>query len=261
LKRKSYSEASLQARRALKGTRNWAGKENMALTSITDADKDLHAEGNTDELEAYALLLAEVQSAQLTGSSQHEILGQWSQIHNQPLSFPETRSSRQFKAKVEVSRSPLLGPFVWIPSEFFIKAHNLLPKQETSTSSSAEVDLDASSTNFSKREVRAGHASEPARGGNSISMRKISRNSYSQPILLELKAPVKVCEIQSPLHDRWRFADIRTKIVGDIHGQYYDLLRILSTADFPLVDYLFLGNYVDYGKQSWKLYAFCLPIR
>jgi len=71
-----------------KGTRNWAGKENMALSKHTDADKICTAEGNTDELEAYALLLAEVQSAQLTGSSQHENLGQWSQIHNQAALLP-----------------------------------------------------------------------------------------------------------------------------------------------------------------------------
>ncbi|MCJ1292451.1 serine/threonine protein phosphatase Pzh1 [Xylographa carneopallida] len=53
----------------------------------------------------------------------------------------------------------------------------------------------------------------------------------AQPALIELSAPVK--------------------IVGDIHGQYTDLIRMFEMCGFPPnANFLFLGDYVDRGKQS-----------
>jgi hypothetical protein len=53
-------------------------------------------------------------------------------------------------------------------------------------------------------------------------------------------------------------------IVGDLHGKYYDLIHIFVTHGFPdSTTYLFLGDYVDRGKDSIDviLLLFALKIR
>ncbi|KAH8394899.1 hypothetical protein KR222_009427, partial [Zaprionus bogoriensis] len=64
----------------------------------------------------------------------------------------------------------------------------------------------------------------------------------AEPMLLEVDAPINV--------------------VGDIHGQYNDLLRYFeSTGLPPSTNYLFLGDYVDRGKFSVETLTLLLAFK
>eukprot|EP01065_Artemidia_motanka_P037125 TRINITY_DN4538_c0_g1_i1.p1 TRINITY_DN4538_c0_g1~~TRINITY_DN4538_c0_g1_i1.p1 ORF type:complete len:318 (+),score=66.46 TRINITY_DN4538_c0_g1_i1:259-1212(+) len=72
------------------------------------------------------------------------------------------------------------------------------------------------------------------------SILKLAKDVFAaQPMLLELDGPIKV--------------------VGDIHGQYYDMLRIFEKGSYPPdSNYLFLGDYVDRGKHSMEVITLLL---
>lgn len=61
-------------------------------------------------------------------------------------------------------------------------------------------------------------------------------------ILLQLRAPVNV--------------------VGDLHGQFYDLLQYLDKGGKPpSANYLFLGDYVDRGRNSIETFTLLLALK
>nr|CDS28350.1 serine:threonine protein phosphatase PP1 beta [Hymenolepis microstoma] len=63
----------------------------------------------------------------------------------------------------------------------------------------------------------------------------------SEPTLLELESPIY--------------------ILGDIHGQFHDLLRIFDKINETNDAFLFLGDYVDRGPQSIEVITFLFVLK
>jgi len=109
---------------------------------------------------------------------------------------------------------------------------------------------DADVDDYIKRLLDAGYAGKSTKG---VCLRNAEITSIcarvkeiflEQPPLIELDAPVK--------------------IVGDIHGQYSDLIRMFEMCGFPPTsNFLFLGDYVDRGKHSLEtiLLLMCYKIK
>ncbi|WUR04071.1 serine/threonine-protein phosphatase [Vairimorpha necatrix] len=57
--------------------------------------------------------------------------------------------------------------------------------------------------------------------------------------------------------------DCPLTVVGDLHGQYYDYLKILDLFDLPSDEnkYIFLGDYVDRGLNSVELFLSVLLLK
>jgi serine/threonine-protein phosphatase PP1 catalytic subunit len=125
-----------------------------------------------------------------------------------------------------------------------------LPQSNASTSvvndrmKSFEVD------DMIQRLINAGYSNKvsksvPLKSAEIHAICQAAREIFlSQPTLIELSPPVK--------------------IVGDVHGQYSDLIRLFDMCGFPpAANYLFLGDYVDRGKRSLEtiLLLLCYKIK
>jgi len=97
-----------------------------------------------------------------------------------------------------------------------------------------EVELDVDRCIEMCLEARGGKPGkmvQAAEGELKALCNKVREVFLSQSAFLELEAPLKIC--------------------GDVHGQYHDLLRLFEYGGFPPEsNYIFLGDYVDRGKQS-----------
>jgi serine/threonine-protein phosphatase PP1 catalytic subunit len=184
----------------------------------------------------------DVDAAQRSGEVDH--------VSDQPPSGTTNPHAHLQRAgqSILVKRADTINP---IQDDVVLAAPNVEEGGTASSLSMAMGDLkDADVDDYIKRLLDAGYAGKSTKG---VVLRNAEINSIcsrvreiflEQPPLIELEAPVK--------------------IVGDIHGQYSDLIRMFEMCGFPpSSNFLFLGDYVDRGKHSLEtiLLLMCYKIK
>ncbi|KAI1766676.1 Metallo-dependent phosphatase-like protein [Hypoxylon sp. FL1150] len=141
---------------------------------------------------------------------------------------PNPHLQQQPGAPILVKKENTINPIISVPG-----TPTELTPGGVAMSDIKDIDLD----DFIKRLLDAAYAGKVTKSvclknAEIVAICQRARECFlSQPALLELDAPVK--------------------IVGDVHGQYTDLIRMFEMCGFPpTANFLFLGDYVDRGKQS-----------
>lgn len=169
---------------------------------------------------------SDVETKQTTGEVEH--------VSNQPPSIPSLSAVKSKPGEsILIRRENQINPIT-------MELPSTVPGETTGASSPAmgigalrSIDLDE----MISRLLDAGYSTKVTKAvclknAEIVAICTAARELLlSQPALIELSAPVKV--------------------VGDVHGQYRDLIRLFEMCGFPpSSNYLFLGDYVDRGKQS-----------
>lgn len=184
----------------------------------------------------------DVDAAQRSGEVDH--------VSDQPPSGQPNPHAHLQRAgqSILVKRADTINP---VQSDLLLTAPDTDAGGTAGSPSMAMGDLkDADVDDYIKRLLDAGYAGKSTKG---VVLRNAEISSIcsrvreiflEQPPLIELEAPVK--------------------IVGDIHGQYSDLIRMFEMCGFPpSSNFLFLGDYVDRGKHSLEtiLLLMCYKIK
>ena len=86
---------------------------------------------------------------------------------------------------------------------------------------------------------------------NYIELDKKDLKALCKESLKQLAKEPTLLEIDSPV-----------TIVGDVHGQFYDLVHFMRlVGPCPTRSYLFLGDYVDRGNNSVETISFLLALK
>ncbi|TVY40159.1 Serine/threonine-protein phosphatase [Lachnellula occidentalis] len=186
----------------------------------------------------------DVDAAQRSGEVDH--------VSDQPPSGATNPHAHLQRAgqSILVKRADTINPIQDDASATHAPSTDAISSSQNASSIALSDIKDSDVDDYIKRLLDAGYAGKSTKG---VCLRNAEISSIcsrvreiflEQPPLIELEAPVK--------------------IVGDIHGQYSDLIRMFEMCGFPpSANFLFLGDYVDRGKHSLEtiLLLMCYKIK
>ena len=198
----------------------------MSIGSLASPIQEDHLPPSPTMSSTIKSVVHNVSAAQASGEVDH--------VSDQPPHASASSVNMHMQApgqSILVKKENAINPVTKTPS-----MENITAERSTSNVAMAEIsDIDLD--DFIQRLLDAGYAGKVTKGvclknAEIVAICQRAREVLlSQPALIELDAPVK--------------------IVGDVHGQYTDLIRMFEMCGFPpSANYLFLGDYVDRGKQS-----------
>ncbi|GMM33310.1 protein-serine/threonine phosphatase [Saccharomycopsis crataegensis] len=218
---------------------------NLANQSFETNPHDISGSAMTDissvssDFSNNSMLSTTPNSTNLDANEEHAKLSMMGLPKNYNVNVPVNRSSAVKQPKIKNSNTEQQ------PSGNIEKLYN--PKYNRKVMNHYENDIDS----IIEKLIEIGLSKSYSNSSLVVSKREVnyiiakSKEIFlRQPTLLELSSPIKV--------------------VGDLHGQFNDLLRILKLSGFPPhSNYLFLGDYVDRGKQSLEtiLLLLCFKIK
>lgn len=147
--------------------------------------------------------------------------------------------------------------------------HDLVPSAPVETKYSDAIDVDKIIRELWSLEGKQPMAYSRLNERDFINLALAAREVFKrQPVLLELNAPVNIlgethretCTRATPTHTH-DHTYTHILVLGDIHGQYTDLMRWFRMGGMPSDgddrdwSYLFLGDYIDRGPQSLEVIA------
>ena len=154
----------------------------------------------------------------------------------------EKKSEQQTQIQTQPNPTPKKDKYKMRPTK-----ERLLPQVPEPESSRMEVErlFTKGISELPDTDLLRNHLHNEGRLAKSTAMALLERVTEvlkKEPNVLRLEAP--------------------TQVVGDIHGQFYDLLNLLSKGGSPKdTKYLFLGDYVDRGFFSTEVFFYLSALK
>lgn len=259
------------AKKSLKKEKRAQKSKSMPLPPRIEVENE-HSTNTAHSVNS--ILLTSKSNRSLNGSNNNNNIGSLAQLNPDYPTGGNSEDTIQrgedpFQGKVENPQQhkllatsdfwPPQGPNVNSNTANFNNSDNMMDNNQLTVGSMNQLTVNSMSSDYSSttnideyihRLLEAGYASKVSKQlclkhSEVTAICRAAMDIFlSQPSLLELSPPVKV--------------------VGDTHGQYTDLIRLFEMGGFPpSSNYLFLGDYVDRGKQSLEnmLLLFCYKIK